>query len=114
MTTPYWTRPEPPYYVTVFTITPSGVDPDGYAAMNDRMVELATRQPGYLGRESTVLADGSDLTVIYYTDAASIRAWQQHPEHLEAQRLGKGRWLARYRVEIARVERAYEFAAEEG
>lgn len=113
MTTPYWTRPEPPYYVAVFTITPSGVDPDGYAAMNDRMAELAERQPGYLGRESALLPDGSDLTVIYYTDAASIQAWRRHPEHLDAQRLGREKWLAHYRVEIAHVERAYEFTAPE-
>ncbi|WP_020524699.1 antibiotic biosynthesis monooxygenase family protein [Catelliglobosispora koreensis] len=113
MSTPYWTRPEPPYYVAVFTITASGIDPDGYAEMNERMVELAVAQPGYLGRESALLPDGTDIVLIYYTDDESIRAWQQHPEHLEAQRLGREKWHARYRVEIARVERAYEFAASE-
>ena len=35
MTTPYWTRPEPPYHVAIFTITPSGTDPEGYAAAID-------------------------------------------------------------------------------
>jgi heme-degrading monooxygenase HmoA len=111
MTTPYWTRPEPPYYVAVFTITPSGIDPEGYAETNKRMVALAEAQPGYLGRESAVLPDGSDLVVIYYADAESIRAWKRNPEHVGAQRLGRQKWLGRYRVEIARVERAYEFAA---
>ncbi|WP_027341573.1 antibiotic biosynthesis monooxygenase family protein [Hamadaea tsunoensis] len=114
MTTPYGVRPEPPYHVAIFTITPSGIDPDGYAAMNQRMVELAEAQPGYLGRESAVLPDGSDLVVIYYADDEAIRAWKQHPEHLEAQELGRHRWLARYRVEIARVERAYDFTAAPG
>ncbi|GAA1406415.1 antibiotic biosynthesis monooxygenase family protein [Catellatospora coxensis] len=112
MITPYWTRPEPPYHVAIFTITPSGTDPEGYAAMNERMVALAESQPGYLGRESAVLPDGSDLVVIYYADAESIRSWKQHPEHLVAQQLGRQKWLARYRVEVAHVERAYEFAAD--
>lgn len=111
MTTPYWTRPEPPYYVVIFTITPSGADPDGYAAMNERMVGFAERQPGYLGRETALIADGSEMTTVYYTDAASIQAWRRHPEHLEAQRLGREKWLARFRIEIARVERAYDFTA---
>ncbi|MEU7823757.1 antibiotic biosynthesis monooxygenase [Catellatospora sp. NPDC049133] len=111
MTTPYWTRPEPPYHVAIFTITPSGTDPEGYAAMNEQMVTLAEAQPGYLGRESAVLPDGSDLVVIYYADAESIHAWKRNPEHVLAQQLGRQKWLARYRVEVAHVERAYEFAA---
>ncbi|GAB3864988.1 antibiotic biosynthesis monooxygenase family protein [Micromonospora andamanensis] len=111
MTTPYWVRPEPPYYVAVFTITPSGTDPEGYAEMNQRMVTLAEVQPGYLGRESAVLPDGSDLIVIYYADAESIHAWKRNPEHVIAQHLGRQKWLARYRVEVASVERAYEFCA---
>ncbi|MFE9694843.1 antibiotic biosynthesis monooxygenase family protein [Micromonospora sp. NPDC005806] len=111
MATPYWTRPEPPYHVAIFTITPSGIDPEGYAEMNKRMVKLAEAQPGYLGRESAVLPNGSDLVVIYYADAESIRTWKRNSEHVVAQRLGRQKWLARYRVEVARVERAYEFAA---
>ncbi|MEU8003905.1 antibiotic biosynthesis monooxygenase [Catellatospora sp. NPDC049111] len=111
MTTPYGHRPEPPYHVAIFTITPSGTDPEGYAAMNERMVTLAEAQPGYLGRESAILPDGSDLVVIYYTDAESIHAWKQNPEHVLAQQLGRQKWLARYRVEVAYVERAYEFTA---
>lgn len=87
----------------------NGVDPDGYAAMSKRMGELGSAQPGYLGRESQTGADGRELTVIYYRDAESIRAWQQHPEHLEAQRLGKERWYADYRIEVAQVERTYDF-----
>jgi heme-degrading monooxygenase HmoA len=111
MTTPYFTRLESPYYVVVFTITPSGIDPEGYAEMNKRMLELVETHPGYLGRESAVRPDGSDLVVVYYADVESIRAWQRNPEHLVAQQLGRQKWLASYRVEVARVERAYEFAA---
>ena len=114
MTTPYFVRPEPPYHVAVFTITPSGTDPDGYTEMNKRMVELVEAHPGYLGREAAVLPDGSDLVVIYFADAESIRAWKRNPEHVVAQQLGRQRWLAHYRVEVARVERAYEFAASSG
>ncbi|MEU6810509.1 hypothetical protein ABZ920_16245 [Streptomyces sp. NPDC046831] len=56
--------------------------------------------------------DGRDLTVIYYAAEASIAAWKAHPEHLEAQRLGRARWYASYSVEVPRVERAYAFTRE--
>jgi heme-degrading monooxygenase HmoA len=104
-----FTRPEPPYYAVIITSTLSGADPEGYTAMNKRMAELGRAQPGYLGRESMVAPDGSDLTVLYYRDAESVTAWKQHPEHLEAQRLGKERWYSRYHIEVAKVERAYGF-----
>ena len=47
------------------------------------------------------------MTVSYWQDEASIQAWREHPEHLEAQRLGKERWYADYHLCIAKVERAY-------
>ena len=102
-------RPEPPYYVVTVSVVPSGEDPDGYAAMDRRMSELGPQQPGYLGRDAYTHPDGRELVLLYYRDAESIAAWQRHPEHLEAQRLGRQRWYAAYHIEVARVERAYGF-----
>ncbi|WP_158885776.1 antibiotic biosynthesis monooxygenase family protein [Amycolatopsis anabasis] len=104
-----FTRPEPPYYAVIISSALNEKDLDGYAAMDERMAELGRAQPGYLGRESQTGADGRELTVLYYRDAQSITAWQRHPEHLEAQRLGKERWYADYHIEVAKVERAYGF-----
>lgn len=77
--------------------------------MGERMSALGEAEPGYLGRESITAPDGQDLTVIYYSDLESIQRWKSHPEHLEAQDLGRRRWYSAYRVEIARVERTYSF-----
>ncbi|WP_290058691.1 antibiotic biosynthesis monooxygenase family protein [Amycolatopsis solani] len=104
-----FTRPEPPYYAVIITSALDESSLDGYAAMDERMAELGRAQPGYLGRESKTGPDGRDLTVLYYRDAAAITAWQQHPEHLEAQRRGREQWYADYHIEVAKVERAYGF-----
>ncbi len=104
-----FTRPEPPYYAVIISSWPSGQDPEGYAETAARMGELGRVQPGYLGREGLVDAAGRELTIYYYTDDASIRAWKAVKEHLEAQRLGRERWYSAYEVEVARVERAYSF-----
>ncbi|MDX3455304.1 antibiotic biosynthesis monooxygenase [Streptomyces sp. ME02-8801-2C] len=108
MTTSF-ARPEPPYYAVIITTRPAE-DLEGYAAMSERMAELGEAQPGYLGRESMTDEQGRDLVVIYYTDEAAITAWKAHPEHLEAQRLGRQRWYSSYSVEVARVERAYAYS----
>lgn len=104
-----FTRPEPPYYAVIVSSLLDSGNLDGYAAMDRRMTELGRAQPGYLGRESKTGTDGRELTVLYYRDAESIEAWKQHPEHLEAQRRGREQWYADYRIEIAKVERAYGF-----
>ena len=53
--------------------------------------------------------DGLGLTVSYWRDEDSIRAWKRQVDHIGAQRLGRERWYAAYRVRIARVEREYGF-----
>ena len=98
--------PEPPYYAVIFTSLRTDRD-HGYGAMSDRMVELAAKQPGYLGMESARGADGLGLTVSYWRDEASILAWKRDSEHQQAQRAGQQTWYAGCEVRIAKVERAY-------
>jgi hypothetical protein len=45
--------PEPPYYAVIFTNQRTRGDPEGYAAMADRMLKLALEQPGCLGAETS-------------------------------------------------------------
>lgn len=95
-----------PYYAVVFSSQRTDGD-HGYAAMADRMVELARQQPGFLGVESARGADGFGITVSYWATEADIAAWKQQTEHLMAQTLGRERWYAQYSLRVARVERAY-------
>jgi heme-degrading monooxygenase HmoA len=100
------TTPEPPYYAVIFTSTQTS-DHVGYAAMSDAMAELALKQPGNLGAESARGADGLGITVSYWRDEASIKAWKAVASHLAAQKLGKERWYDHYELRVAKVERAY-------
>ncbi|MDA7977274.1 MAG: antibiotic biosynthesis monooxygenase [Pirellulales bacterium] len=96
--------PKPPYYAVVFSSLRTGEDEAGYGQMATRMQELAAEQPGYLGIEPARGDDGLGITVSYWQDLQSIRAWRQHSEHQLAQQLGKSRWYAAYTLRIARVE----------
>ena len=98
--------PEPPYYAVIFTSQRTEAD-DGYEATAQAMYELALKQPGCLGAESTRGQDGLGITVSYFIDEASIRAWKKNARHLVAQRLGKERWYSHYELRVAKVERAY-------
>lgn len=96
--------PEPPYVAVIFTSIRTDGD-NGYAAVSAEMEELVTHQPGYLGMEAA--RDGVGITVAYFVDEASARAWKQVAEHRAAQRRGRAQWYAGYRLRIATVTRAY-------
>jgi len=96
--------PTPPYYAVIFTSLRKPGD-EGYGETAARMEQLAARQPGFLGLESA--REDIGISVSYWMDTESIRAWKEQLDHREAQRLGRERWYASYRVRVARVEREY-------
>ncbi len=98
-------------YAVIFT-SQRTVGDDGYAQTSDEMVRLASAQPGFLGVESVRGADGLGITVSYWRDAPSIRAWRENADHRAAQRAGRERWYRAYRVRVCKVEREYGFDAE--
>ena len=100
--------PQPPYYAVIFTSIRTSGD-NGYAAMAEEMVRLAAEQPGYLGIESA--RESLGITVSYWRDLESIRAWKAVARHRTAQRLGREVWYQGFRLRIARVEVEYGEAA---
>ena len=98
--------PITPYYSVIFSSQRTAGE-DGYAHMADRMVELASTQPGFLGVESARGDDGFGITVSYWESLDAIAAWKAHAEHRIAQDTGKALWYEHYELRIARVERAY-------
>lgn len=106
-------RPEPPYYAVIFTSQRTGVD-SGYGDMAERMVEMAARQPGYLGVESTRDDSGLGITVSYWRSLEDIAAWRQVLAHAAARDLGRAQWYAHYELRVAKVERAYGWDVTDG
>lgn len=98
-----------PCYAVIFTSTHTETQ-QGYAEMAARMQELVQQQPGFLCLESVRSPEGTGVTISYWEDLASIRAWKDNPEHLTAQRLGKQKWYQNYTIEIARIESTSQFS----
>jgi heme-degrading monooxygenase HmoA len=98
--------PAPPYYAVIFTSTRTDGD-NSYEQMADAMLDLATKQPGFLGFESA--RNGIGISVSYWDSTESIAAWQQNSSHLVAQRRGRSDWYQSFKVRVCRVERDYAF-----
>jgi heme-degrading monooxygenase HmoA len=106
MPSPFAKTPAPQFYAVIFSSQRESGD-NGYAEMSQRMVELAARQPGFLGVESARDAGGFGITVSYWESEAAIAAWKAVAEHRVAQEGGKNTWYEHYELRVAKVERAY-------
>ncbi|QEY17538.1 antibiotic biosynthesis monooxygenase [Cellvibrio sp. KY-GH-1] len=98
--------PVPPYYAVIFTTLRREGD-FGYAEMAAKILDLAKRQPGFLGVEAARNELG--VSVSYWSDLDSIRQWKNQFDHQLAQQLGRERWYSAYKTRIAKVERDYSF-----
>jgi heme-degrading monooxygenase HmoA len=98
--------PSPPYYAVIFTSLRTK-DNQGYSEMSDKMMELASSQEGFLGVESARNEIG--ITVSYWKDLSSIKAWRENFEHSIAREKGRSDWYKSFKTRIALVERDYEF-----
>ncbi len=92
----------------IFTSTRAEGDDEAYAEAAARMVELAEQQPGFVGLESVRdPATRRGITVSYWADEASARAWRGIAEHVAAQEAGRERWYSTYEVVVADITRSY-------
>ena len=98
--------PTPPYYAVIFSALRTEGD-FGYDAMAEKMAEIASVQPGYLGIETTRNDAGFGITVSYWADEAALVNWKNVSQHALAQKLGRERWYSYYTVRVAVVERHY-------
>jgi heme-degrading monooxygenase HmoA len=98
--------PTPPYYAVIFTSIRTEEDRD-YEKISFRMVELAKKQPGFLGVESARNETG--ITVSYWSDLESIKNWKQQAEHTVAQEMGRNEFYTTYKVRICLVQKDYIF-----
>ncbi len=73
--------------------------------MASKMEDLAKKQPGFRGISSA--RDDVGITVSYWETEQAILDWKANLDHQQAQKLGKEKWYASYKVEIAKVERVY-------
>ncbi len=96
-------------FAVIFSSQRVASDPAAYDAASKAMVELAAKQPGFLGVESARGTDGFGITVSYWDSLEAIRHWKDVPSHAAVQHKGKQSFYERYEVRVCTVERGYKF-----
>lgn len=87
--------------------------PEGYAEMAQEMLATATSMPGFVDVKAFKADDGERLTLVWWQDEETLRAWRTHARHLVAQKAGRERWYEYYKVDVAEIVRRKQFARPE-
>ena len=86
--------------------------PEGYSEMAEEMESLARTMPGFIDVKAYVAEDGERLTVVWWQDEETLRVWREQVRHRVAQRMGREKWYAYYKMEVAEVVREKAFERE--
>ena len=83
-------------------------------ALNQSMVALVSKMPGFLSLKDFSASDGEFLVLAEFDSIESVDAWKAHLEHRAAQRRGREDFFADYRIQVCNVIRTSGFTAESG
>lgn len=98
--------PKNNFYAVIFSSTKSN-DLEGYAEMDEKMMELAQQQPGFLGYESSGNTN-SGIFISYWENKEAIENWRNNVSHQLA-KSNATKWYKRYLSQICLVESSHLF-----
>ena len=99
----------------IVTVFRSRLRPDvreDYVTLAHRMNEIARTMPGYISHKGFFAEDGERVTIVEFESEEAMRAWRMHPEHREAQKLGRERYYESYAIQVCEVRRQARFPAD--
>ena len=74
-----------------------------------RMLELVQSMPGFVSFKAFNAEDGERLALVEFESEEAAAAWGRHPEHLEAQRLGRETFYTAFTLQVCEVLRQSDF-----
>ncbi len=75
------------------------------------MQEQVKQYDGFLGETPccSIENEKTFVTLFYWRDRESIKAWREDPEHLKTQQLSREKIFAWYKIRVYELEREYEW-----
>ncbi len=101
-------------YAVIFTNKLKAKNAPKYYEMAEKMLDLAKTQDGFLGVESARDTNLQGITVSYWRDELAIKNWKNNSDHLIAQQIGLREFYEYFHLSVAKIERTYDFFAQNG
>ncbi|MBH9576711.1 antibiotic biosynthesis monooxygenase family protein [Inhella proteolytica] len=96
-------------FAVIFEVEPAAPGRETYLTQAAALRAELERVPGFLSVErfESLSRPGRLLSLSFWQDEASVKAWREQPEHRAAQALGRAGLFADYRLRVAEVVRDY-------
>jgi len=93
----------------IFEFTPAEGRFPEYMKLVDTLREDLAKADGFISLErfESISNKGKFVSLQFWRDEESVRKWRNLQKHREAQKQGRARIFASYRLRIAKVERDY-------
>ena len=95
--------------VTIFRSRLRSEHREEYERWSARMNELASQMPGFISIKTFAADDGERVSLVEFESEETMRAWREHPEHKQAQALGRKLFYSTYRIQVCPTIREYSF-----
>jgi heme-degrading monooxygenase HmoA len=92
--------------VTIFRSRLRPEHTEEYERLAPRIRALAESMPGFVSCKTFTAADGERVSIEVFESQETQEAWRDHPEHREAQRLGREKFYREFHIQVCHVERA--------
>jgi heme-degrading monooxygenase HmoA len=83
--------------------------PVEYKHWSARMNKLAAGTAGLVSIKKFTADDGECVSIVKFASEDTPCAWREHPEHHEAQKLGRQRFCSEYHIQVCTPVRHYQF-----
>lgn len=97
--------------ITIFRSRLRLENQEAYERVAVRMDELAHKMPGFVAIKTFTAPDGERVSIVEFESEETHNAWRQHPEHREAQRLGREQFYSEFKLQVCKLDRAYGMPA---
>jgi heme-degrading monooxygenase HmoA len=80
-----------------------------YYALADKMADIARSMPGFISYKGYFAEDGERVSIHEWETPEQLRAWREHPEHVEVQAIGRAEFYEEYTLYVADSPRTSRF-----
>ena len=95
--------------ITIFRSRLRREHQEEYSRWAARIHDLAVKMPGFISVKTFNADDSERVTLVEFESEETMRAWREHPEHRQAQQLGREKFYSEYRIQVCQPIRDYSF-----
>lgn len=95
--------------VTIFRSRLRREHENEYRTWSERMNALVRTIPGFASIKTFHADDGERVSIVEFETKEAHDEWRRHPEHREAQRLGREKFYSEYRIQVLDNPRSHSY-----